>query len=555
MVAPAMKLGIVQETSAAERRVAASPAVIARWVKGGWQVVVERGAGAEASYPDAQYEAAGATVVDRKTAWQSDIVLKLRPPLIHDDGSCETDQMREGATLISYILPAENAKLLEKLAARKLTVLAMDQVPRISRAQKMDALSSMANISGYRAVVEAANRFGSFFTGQFTAAGKVPPAKVLIIGGGVAGLAALGAAKGLGAIVRAFDVRAAVEEQVKSLGGEFLTVTIKESGEGQGGYAKEMSKEFLDAEYALFRAQAKEVDIVITTALIPGRPAPKLWFTDMVELMKPGSVIVDLAAERGGNCELTQPGEVVVHKGVTIVGYTDLASRMAHVASDLYGTNLLHFLDEMGGAQNHKVDHDNDAIRPALVLEGGEKRWPPPPPRPAEPRPAIAAVPSAPSAKPSAPAAKPAAPAAPAAEKRSHGHGHAPEAPSRRSGILMSVIGLVLACVWIYLRFGRGDANTVASGASTALLQHLTVFVMAVFVGFQVVWNVTPALHTPLMSVTNAISGIIVVGGLLGSTGNLGTSVGVALVATLFATINIAGGFLVTRRMLAMFRK
>jgi H+-translocating NAD(P) transhydrogenase subunit alpha len=415
MVAPAMKLGIVQETSAGERRVAASPAVVARWVKGGWQVVVERGAGAEASYPDAQYEAAGATAVDRKTAWQSDIVLKLRPPVIRDDGSCEADQMREGATLISYILPAESPQLLEKLAARKLTVLAMDQVPRISRAQKMDALSSMANIAGYRSVVEAANRFGSFFTGQFTAAGKVPPAKVLIIGGGVAGLAALGAAKGLGAIVRAFDVRAAVEEQVKSLGGEFLTVTIKESGEGQGGYAKEMSKEFLEAEYALFRAQAKEVDIVITTALIPGKPAPKLWFTDMVELMKPGSVVVDLAAERGGNCELTKPGEVVVHKGVTIVGYADLPSRMAHVASDLYGTNLLHFLDEMGGSQGHKVDHDNDAIRPALVLERGEKRWPPPPPsalpKAAEPKPAIAAVPSAPAAKPAAPAAKPAAPA------------------------------------------------------------------------------------------------------------------------------------------------
>jgi NAD(P) transhydrogenase subunit alpha len=418
----------------------------------------------------------------------------------------------------------------------------------------MDALSSMANISGYRAVIEAANRFGSFFTGQFTAAGKVPPAKVLIIGGGVAGLAALGAAKGLGAIVRAFDVRAAVEDQVKSLGGEFLTITMKESGEGQGGYAKEMSKEFLDAEYALFRAQAKEVDIVITTALIPGKPAPKLWFTDMVELMKPGSVIVDLAAERGGNCELTKPGEVTEHKGVTIVGYTDLASRMAHVASDLYGTNLAHFLDEMGGAKGHKVDHENDAVRPALVLERGEKRWPPPPPvKKAEPaKPAPAAVPAAVAKSAPAAAAKPAA----APEKKGHGHGAAPSAPSRSSGVLMSVAGLVLACVWLYLRFGRGDLSQVAAdGSNVALLQHLTVFVMAVFVGFQVVWNVAPALHTPLMSVTNAISGIIVVGGLLGSSQNLRASVGVAIVATLFATINIAGGFLVTRRMLAMFRK
>jgi H+-translocating NAD(P) transhydrogenase subunit alpha len=557
-----MKLGIVNETRAEERRVAASPAVVARWVKGGWEVAVERGAGANASYPDAQYEAAGAVIVDRQAAWQSDIVLKLRPPVLGDDGTCEADQMREGGTLISYIQPAENAALVEKLAARRLTVLAMDQVPRISRAQKMDALSSMANIAGYRAVIEAANRFGSFFTGQFTAAGKVPPAKVLIIGAGVAGLAALGAAKGLGAIVRAFDVRAAVEDQVKSLGGEFLTVTIKESGEGQGGYAKEMSKEFIDAEYALFRAQAKEVDIVITTALIPGRPAPKLWLTDMVELMKPGSVIVDLAAEKGGNCEVTKPGEVIEHKGVTIVGYTDLASRMAHVASDLYGTNLLHFLDEMGGAKGYKVDHENDAVRPALVLENGEKRWPPPPMKKAEAKPAETkpgdakpgdAKPA--EAKPTAaPAAAKPAPA-PAEKSKGHGHGAAPRAPSRQSGIVLSVLGLVLAAVWAYLRFGRADVNVMASPATVALLQHLTVFVMAVFVGFQVVWNVTPALHTPLMSVTNAISGIIVVGGLLGSTGKLSTSVGVAVVATLFATINIAGGFLVTRRMLAMFRK
>jgi NAD(P) transhydrogenase subunit alpha len=418
----------------------------------------------------------------------------------------------------------------------------------------MDALSSMANIAGYRSVIEAANRFGSFFTGQFTAAGKVPPAKVLIIGGGVAGRAALGAAKGLGAIVRAFDVRPSVEDQVKSLGGEFLTVTIQESGEGKGGYAKEMSKEFLDAEYALFRAQAKEVDIVITTALIPGKPAPKLWFTDMVELMKPGSVIVDLAAEKGGNCELTQPGSVIEHKGVTIVGYTDLASRMAHVASDLYGTNLLHLLDEMGGAKDYKVDHDNDAVRPALVLERGETRWPPPPPLHKAPEPKLEVKPPAKpaDAKP-APALAPVA--ARPAEKKGHGHGAAASAPSRQSGAILSVIGVVLAAAWAYLRFGHGSVELAASPASVELLQHLTVFVMAVFVGFQVVWNVTPALHTPLMSVTNAISGIIVVGGLLGSRGALTASVGVAVVATLFATINIAGGFLVTRRMLAMFRK
>ena len=539
-----MKLGIVTETRPEERRVAASPAVVAKWVKGGWEVAIERGAGDSAAYPDAQYTAAGATIASRPEAWKADIVLKLRPPVVHADGTCEADQMREGATLVSYIFPAESAQLLERLALKKLTVLAMDQVPRISRAQKMDALSSMANIAGYRSVIEAANRFGSFFTGQITAAGKVRPAKVLIIGGGVAGLAALGCAKGMGAIVRAFDVRPSVEDQVKSLGGEFLTVKIQESGEGQGGYAKEMSKEFLDAEYALFREQARDVDIVITTALIPGKPAPKLWFTDMVELMRPGSVIVDLAAEKGGNCELTKPGEVIEHKGVTIIGYTDLASRMPNVASDLYGTNLLHFLDEMGGATGHKIDHDNDAVRPALVLEAGEKKWPPPPPKKVD----------APPPKPAAPTPVAVAKPTPAPTK-SHGHGPPASAPSRTVGIVMSVIGVIAAIAFVGLRYGRSD--TEASFATYELLQHLTVFVMSVFVGFQVVWNVAPALHTPLMSVTNAISGIIVVGGLLGARtdGSLHGSTLVAIAATLFATINIAGGFLVTRRMLAMFRK
>jgi NAD(P) transhydrogenase subunit alpha len=532
-----MKLGIVQETRPNERRVAASPNVVARWVKAGWQVDVERGAGTAASYPDPQYEAAGATIVDRKAAWSADIVLKVRPP---EDN--EVGQLREGATLISFLYPGQSEALVQKLAARKLTVLAMDQVPRISRAQKMDALSSMQNISGYRAVIEAANRFGSFFTGQFTAAGKVPPGKVLVIGAGVAGLAALGAAKGLGAIVRAFDVRAAVEEQVKSMGAEFLTVTIKESGEGQGGYAKEMSKEFIDAEYALFREQAKDVDVVITTALIPGKPAPKLWLKDMVEKMKPGSVVVDLAAEQGGNCEYTKPGDVNEVNGVTIIGYTDLPSRMAHVASDFYGMNLWHFLEEMGGAAGHKVDHENDAVRPALVLENGEKRWPPPPMKKVE-------APPPPPVKAEAPVPKPAAPRA-----TGHGgHGPPPKAPSRASGVVISVLGLIAAAVWIGLRFSNPEA--MGSPETTELIQRFTVFVMAIFIGFQVVWNVTPALHTPLMSVTNAISGIIVVGGLLAGSGKLTNSVIVAVIATMFATINIAGGFIVTRRMLAMFRK
>ena len=543
-----MKLGIVKETRPEERRVAASPAVVAKWVKGGWEVAIERGAGESAAYPDPQYAAAGAAIVDRSDAWKADIVVKLRPPVMNADGTCEADQMREGATLVSYIFPAESPQLIERLATKKLTVLAMDQVPRISRAQKMDALSSMANIAGYRSVIEAANRFGSFFTGQITAAGKVRPAKVLIIGGGVAGLAALGCAKGLGAIVRAFDVRPTVEDQVKSLGGEFLTVKIQESGEGQGGYAKEMSKEFLDAEYALFREQAKDVDIVITTALIPGKPAPKLWFTDMVELMKPGSVIVDLAAEKGGNCELTKPGEVIEHKGVTIVGYTDLASRMPNVASDLYGTNLLHFLDEMGGAAGHKIDHDNDAVRPALVLEAGETRWPPPPSKKAAaPTPVPPAAAKVVDVKP--------LPSGPAHPKAAHGHIPAARPPSRTLSAVMTILGIIAAIAFVALRYGRAD--TLASAATHDLLQHVTVFVMAIFVGFQVVWNVTPALHTPLMSVTNAISGIIVVGGLLGARtdGGLHGSTMVAIAATLFATINIAGGFLVTRRMLAMFRK
>ncbi len=537
-----MKLGIAKETRPDERRVAASPNVVGKWTKAGWTVEVERGAGAAASFPDSQYEAAGAKIVDRAAAWSADIVLKVRPP---DDG--EVGQLREGGCLISFLYPAQNEPLVQKLAAREVTCLAMDQVPRISRAQKMDALSSMANISGYRAVIEGAGRFSSFFTGQFTAAGKVPPAKVLIIGAGVAGLAALGAAKGLGAIVRVFDVRAATEDQVKSLGGEFLTVTVKESGEGQGGYAKEMSKEFLDAEYALFRAQAKEVDIVITTALIPGRPAPKLWHKDMVEMMKPGSVVVDLAAEQGGNCEYTKPGEAVVEHGVTIIGYTDLPSRMASVASDLYGMNLWHFLEEMGGASGWKIDHDNDAVRPALVLEKGDKKWPAPPMKKAEapaPKPAEAPKPAPKPAEAAKPAHKPAP---------SGGHGAPASAPSRASGVVLSLLGLLAAAGFLALRLGRSDS--MMSEETVALLQHATIFVMAIFVGFQVVWNVTPALHTPLMSVTNAISGIIVVGGLLDGRGELHASVAVALVATLFATINIAGGFIVTRRMLAMFRK
>jgi NAD(P) transhydrogenase subunit alpha len=541
-VSKRLKLAIVKEIRPDERRVAASPAVVARLVKSGWSVLVERGAGDAASFPDAQYVAAGASLVGGDEAWQADVVAKVRPPTL-TAGASEADRMREGALLVSFLFPAQNAELVAHLAARKVSVLGMDCIPRISRAQKLDAISSMANISGYRAVVEAANRFGSFFTGQFTAAGKVPPAKVLVIGAGVAGLASLAAAKALGAIVRAFDVRPSVEDQVKSLGGEFLTVRIAESGEGQGGYAKEMSKEFIDAEMALFREQAKDVNIVITTALIPGRPAPKLWTAEAVGLMKPGSVVVDLAAEQGGNCELTVPGKEVVVGGVTIIGYTDMASRMASVASDLYGTNVAHLLDEMGGAAQHTIDLENDIVRGAIVLRNGEKLWPPPAPK--------AVAPAAPA--PPAPAT-PAPPAPAAPTKSGHGHGSAVSPPSRTAGIVMSVVGVIALVGWLALRFAQPDATV--SESTVDLLQHTTVFVMAIFVGWQVIWNVAPALHTPLMSVTNAISGIIVVGGLLGARAiDMDASVVVAILATFFATINIAGGFLVTRRMLAMFRK
>lgn len=542
-------LGIVREIHTGERRVSVSPQTAARLVKEGWDVAVEAGAGAAASFPDAQYAAAGARVVpDAASVWSAaDVVAKVRVPQERPDGTHEADLLREGATLVSFVFPAQNREVLEKLKARRATVLAVDCIPRISRAQKVDALSSMANIAGYRAVVEAATRFGSFFTGQMTAAGKVPPAKVLVIGAGVAGLAAVAAARGLGAIVRAFDTRAQVREQVESLGGEFLEVSVKEEGEGGGGYAKTMSPAFVEAEMALFRAQAADVNIVITTALIPGKPAPKLWTKDMVAAMKPGSVVVDLAAEQGGNCELTKPGEVVVEHGVTIIGYADMPSRMANVASDLYGTNLWHLLNEMGGAKGYRVDIGNDIVRGALVAHEGEITWPPPPPRKVEPEVKESRegeLPPSASGEHKVPAALLATPAASVIP---------PKAPSRLGGVVATGLGLAAAFCWAFLRFGQPDVPVAPETA--AFLQHFTVFVMALFVGWQVVWNVTPALHTPLMSVTNAISGVIVVGGLLGGRGSVSVALVVAALATFFATINVAGGFLVTRRMLAMFRK
>ncbi len=529
-----MKLGIPKEIHDGERRVAVAPPTIAKLRKRGFSVVIEAGAGTGASYPDESYTEAGADVVpDARAVWeQADVVLKVRAPEAHPTtGEHECDLLHEGQLLICMLWPAQNKELIDRIAARKASAIAMDQIPRITRAQKMDVLSSTANIAGYRAVIEAAQVYSSFFTAQMTAAGKVAPARVLVIGAGVAGLAAIGTARGMGAIVRAFDTRPAVKDQVKSLGGEFLEVEFEESGEGTGGYAKVMSKEFIEAEMALFAEQAKEVDIVITTALIPGKPAPKLWRDYMVEAMRPGSVVVDLAAEQGGNCDLTEPGQAVVRHGVTIIGYTDLASRMANVASEMYGTNLTHLLDDMGNAEGFHIDHDDEVVRTALIVEDGQVMWPPPKKE----------APPAPPPKPT-PAPAPAPRAAAAAPGRS------------LAPVFASIAIMAMVAGWFYLRF-TASAHSGPNLATYQLLQHLTVFVLAVFVGWQVVWNVTPALHTPLMSVTNAISGIIIIGGMLqsGSTGSAAVIIGAA--ATLLAAINVSGGFLVTQRMLKMFRK
>jgi NAD(P) transhydrogenase subunit alpha len=516
-----MKIGVPREVWPGECRVAASPANVKRLQKLGFSVQVETGAGLAASFDDDSYRKAGAQIVDDAAAiWeQSDIVIKVRAPMPHPDlGTHEADLLREGGTLISFIWPGQEEELVQKLASRKATVLAMDCVPRISRAQKLDALSSMANIAGYRAVLEAAHHFGSFFTGQMTAAGKVPPAKVMVVGAGVAGLAAIGAARGLGAIVRAFDTRPAVEEQVHSMGAEFLTVKLEEDGTGSGGYAKQMSQAFIDAEHALFEDQAHDIDIIITTALIPGKPAPLLITEQAVKNMKPGSVIVDLAAERGGNTAGTVADQVIESHGVTIIGYTDLPSRMAKVSSNLYGNNICHLLDDMGGAEGYKVDEDDEVVRGSLVLNEGQMRWPAPVKKLAEEQP-----------KPDAATKEPAKSLATPAKAKDRG------------SYDLLLIGVVLIAVgW------SGDGG---------FLHQVTVFVLSCFIGYQVIWNVSASLHTPLMSVTNAISGIIIVGGMLQLGGPLeepATILGV--IAVLFATINIAGGFLVTQRMLKMFQ-
>jgi H+-translocating NAD(P) transhydrogenase subunit alpha len=524
-----IRVGVPKEIHPGERRVSATPQTVLRLKKLGFEVAVESGAGREIDCFDGTYKEAGAVIIsDTRELWaSSDVVIKVRPPEQNEAlGVHETELLRTGGWLVGFVWAAQNKALLERFAARKATVFSMDSVPRITRAQKMDALSAMANIAGYRAVIEAANHFSRFFGGQITAAGKVEPAKVLVIGAGVAGLAAIGAARSLGAIVRAFDPRSATRDQVKSMGADFLEINIEEEGEGKGGYAKVMSDAFLRAEMDLFAAQAMEVDIIITTALIPGKPAPKLITAGMVESMKPGSVIVDLASEQGGNCALTEPGTVVTHKGVTIIGYTDLPSRMASLSSQLYGSTIAALLEELQNKETgeFQVDYDNEIARGALVTHEGNITYPPPMPPPA-PEPGVASH---------------AAPPAPIVKAAGHG-GH-----DAGDGNINPVL-LILAA---FALFGIGLV------APSSTLSHFTVFILACFVGWQVVWSVKPALHTPLMSVTNAISGIILVGGMLQLSGtNLNLTTILGAIAVLIATINIAGGFLVTKRMLAMFRK
>jgi H+-translocating NAD(P) transhydrogenase subunit alpha len=525
-------IGVPKETAPGEKRVATVPDVVEKLVKLGFAVAVESGAGDAANFADDTYRAVGARVVPSAAElWgQSDIVFKVRPPSPQEVGL-----MREGAALIGFIWPAQNPDLMQQLAAKKATVLAIDALPRqLSRAQKMDALTSMAGISGYRAVIEAANAFGRFFNGQITAAGKIPPAKVFIAGAGVAGLAAIGTAANLGAIVRANDTRAEVADQVVSLGGEFVKVDYEEEGSGGGGYAKVMSEGFQQAQREMYAKQAREVDIIITTALIPGKPAPKLITADMVKSMKPGSVIVDMAGEQGGNCELTVPGEAVVRHGVTIIGYTDLVSRLAKQSSTLYSTNLLRVTEELCKAKDGalNVNMDDDAIRGLTVIKEGSITWPAPPPK-----------------LPAAAPAKPAGVMPPTAPK-GHGHGSSEPMSAKSLAIVFGVGALLFLLVGLY--------------APPTFLAHFTVFVLACFVGYMVVWNVTPALHTPLMSVTNAISSIIAIGALIqvappltGDSADRPTQLilGLAVFALTLTAVNMFGGFAVTRRMLAMFRK
>lgn len=509
-----MLIGIPKERFDGEMRVATTPDAAQQLQKLGYKVAIETGAGDNAKFRDHDYEQAGVTIADGAATiyQQADIILKVRAP---DEE--EIALLREGQILVAFLAPAQNPELLQTLAEKKVTALAVESIPRISRSQKMDALSSMANIAGYRAIVEAAQHFGRFFTGQITAAGKIPPAKVMVIGAGVAGLAAIGAAKSMGAIVRAFDTRPEVKEQVESMDAEFLMLDFEEDGSGEGGYAKVMSKEFIDAEMALFAEQAKEVDIIVTTALIPGKPAPELITEEMVKSMREGSVIVDLAAAMGGNCKLSEADKVVTKHGVSIIGYTDLPSRLPTQASQLYSTNLRHLLNDMTPEKDGEaiVNFDDEAIRGATVTKEGEITFPPPPPK-------LSA----------APAAKKAEPAPVVAEE--------PASKSRP---------------WLPFVIGGAALLGIGSVAPASFMAHFTVFVLACFVGYMVIWNVTPSLHTPLMSVTNAISSIIIIGALLQISSPDPWVMWLSGFAILVTSINICGGFAVTQRMLDMFKK
>ncbi len=514
-----LTIGVPKEIFPKERRVALSPAACKLLTKEGFNVLIEDGAGAEAKFSNAEYEASGAAVKPRNDVFASDIILKVRAPL-----SEEIKMLKEGGNLISFLYPAQSKEVMDELASRNVTAFAMDCIPRISRAQVFDALSSMANIAGYKAVIEASNHFGRFFTGQITAAGKVPPAKVLVIGGGVAGLSAVGTARNMGAIVRAFDTRAAVKEQVESLGAEFLEVSLKESGEGTGGYAKVMSKEFIAAEMELFAQQCKDIDILISTALIPGKPAPKLISKDMVESMRDGSVIVDLAAEAGGNIATTKPGELYTYKGVTHIGYTDLPSRLPTQSSTLYANNISKFLLSMGAKGHYFVDLEDEVVRGSIILKEGKLLWPPPPPKVvAQPPPQAQPVPvvQAEVVEPN-----------PFQDKLRQAVSY--------TGGLGALLGLGMIA------------------PSPAFNTMVTTFALSGIVGYHTVWGVTPALHSPLMSVTNAVSGITAVGGMLCMGGTLlpgTTAQALAATATFISSINIFGGFLITQRMLDMFRR
>ncbi|KJE93318.1 NAD(P) transhydrogenase [Capsaspora owczarzaki ATCC 30864] len=539
-----------------ERRVALTPDNTRALVKEGFKVVVESGAGLGAKFSDAEYVAAGAQIVSTPAeAFAADIVLKVRAPELNPTlGKHESELVRAGATVISFLYPAKNKALLDTLAKRKANVFAMDCIPRLSRSQVFDALSSMANISGYKAVIMAAEHFPRYFAGQMTAAGRVPPAKVLIIGAGVAGLQAAVTARNMGAIVRAFDTRPAVREQVESLGAEFLEISVKENGEGTGGYGKEMSKEFHDAEIALFTKQLKEVDIVITTALIPGKPAPRLITKAMIENMKAGSVVIDLAAEAGGNIETTRPGELYVHHGVTHVGYTDLPSRLPTVSSTLYSNNVVKFLLSMGTKdKKFRIDLADEVVRGAIVLREGELLWPPPPLAVTAKPAAAASAAGAPAASANAAAATAAPAAKPAASKKpatgGHGHSAASSGPATFADTAKDVA-----------LTSTGITTLLALGATApaSLLPVVTTFSLAGIVGYKAIWGVTPALHSPLMSITNAVSGIVGLGGLhLMSSGYApdGAAAGLAAGAVFISSINVFGGFLITQRMLDMFRR